>query len=612
MISIIVKMAANKLEADEGEKIKRQQECENRLQEDEPEMELPKLPEEVLVMIMKRVINNPKANKKTARDLGNMELVCRDWQRAALSVYKDLCLKRRKERSHTAPIFTWQNFDTEIRPFPDKCKIFFKKLVNTCCAFLDRERILDAKVDKLDVLRGLEQLMAERQRQYDAMNSRLPAHQRGIYDMYYRRSHYAEDEDGGLFGSPDKNVKRGKRQPRQRDLMVCSVAADTIQVWDVNSRTRVSVFHSDQIDLDNVMGTSFCIASPPPPNSGMRQQRDYLIFGTDSAKLRVFDIETCQLLRTYQVPPFRDDNLRVTICDVKVFKGKLFTVDQEGTVTRWKVKSGGSFEAEEAQKPPDLLEFEATIVPPLAPETDQVHLIRSFNQQHFEYRNRWKHRILDVNEDLIVTTGNSGWLCVISRKNPRSVTFERVFNKIECVRLSPDATNDGNVIYCGLNCGVIQRVGMRTGEGLHQGFYVNASPQSCTLIKQFTEYSDTITSLDVSGDGQLVVAGDVNGEIHGYLTDVSVFGRGQRARVFTLANSHSYGEYVWSVHLDDARLFSGGSDGLLVVHDLWNGDDEDDEEKEKQESKDKSPPPPTDPALKIMPTTKGSKRLKLT
>jgi len=204
MISIIVKMAANKLEADEGEKIKRQQECENRLQE-EPEMELPKLPEEVLVMIMKRVINNPKANKKTARDLGNMELVCRDWQRAALSVYKDLCLKRRKERSHTAPIFTWQNFDTEIRPFPDKCKIFFKKLVNTCCAFLDRERILDAKVDKLDVLRGLEQLMAERQRQYDAMNSRLPAHQRGIYDMYYRRSHYAEDEDGGLFGSPDKS-----------------------------------------------------------------------------------------------------------------------------------------------------------------------------------------------------------------------------------------------------------------------------------------------------------------------------------------------------------------------------------------------------------------------
>ena len=50
---------------------------------------------------------------------------------------------------------------------------------------------------------------------------------------------------------------------------------------------------------------------------------------------------------------------------------------------------------------------------------------------------------------------------------------------------------------------------------------MNASPASCKLIKQFTEGESCITALDVDIDGRVVVVGDINGEIHGYLTGLA-------------------------------------------------------------------------------------------
>ena len=85
------------------------------------------------------------------------------------------------------------------------------------------------------------------------------------------------------------------------------------------------------------------------------------------------------------------------------------------------------------------------------------------------------------------------------------------------------------------------------------GYYVNASPASCKLIKQFTEGESCITALDVDVDGRVVVVGDINGEIHGYLTDDALFGKRQCARIFKLDWGHAHGETLWSVHLDDAR-----------------------------------------------------------
>ena len=142
-------------------------------------------------------------------------------------------------------------------------------------------------------------------------------------------------------------------------------------------------------------------------------------------------------------------------------------------------------------------------------------------------------------------------------------------NDIEAMKLS------GDIVYCGLQCGVIQKLSMRKKD-LHKGrgtgakelrifsmlalristsqalslqiqissnrqsrqsvivkctkngsyfdfpgYYVNASPASCKLIKQFTEGESCITALDVDIDGRVVVVGDINGEIHGYLTGLA-------------------------------------------------------------------------------------------
>ena len=172
---------------------------------------------------------------------------------------------------------------------------------------------------------------------------------------------------------------------------------------------------------------------------------------------------------------------------------------------------------------------------------------------------------MDCNNELIATTARGGWLCVVSAVNPKSVTFEQsmAMKEVEAMRLS------GDVIYCGLQCGVLQKVSMRK-HGLHSGYYVNATPTSCKLSKQFTELSDTITSLDVSRDGEVVAVGDINGEINVYLTDDNLFGKRQAARLFRSDRGHTVGVTLWSVQMDDARIFSGDSEGRLVVHDLWN------------------------------------------
>ena len=83
---------------------------------------------------------------------------------------------------------------------------------------------------------------------------------------------------------------------------------------------------------------------------------------------------------------------------------------------------------------------------------------------------------------------------------------------------------------------VVQQVSMRKTD-LHSGYYVNATPKSCRLSKQFTELSDTITALDVDRDGKVVIVGDINGEINGYLTDDSLFGKRQAARIFRFSSS---------------------------------------------------------------------------
>jgi len=326
---------------------------------------------------------------------------------------------------------------------------------------------------------------------------------------------------------------------RESGRMILSVGPQ-IQVWDINTLKRISTYDPHQIDLEGVRGTCFAVSTCG----------NYMFFGTENQKLRVFDLLTRQLVNTYSVS-LGEDNSRIYVTDVKVYQDSLWVVDWEGVLTQWKVNGS-------------QLRHKTTIIPPLIPHSDEPSDIRSFGNKHLEYRIKSSMRILDCNDQLIVTTAKNGWLCVVSLHNPKSVTFEKSMNEVRAMRLS------GDVIYCGLQCGVIQKVSMRKGSELHRGYYVNATPKSCRLSKQFTELSDTITALDVDRDGQVVIVGDINGEINGYLTDDTLFGKRQAARIFRLDKGHRLGETVWSVQVDDARIFSCDSEGRFVVHDLWN------------------------------------------
>ena len=57
---------------------------------------------------------------------------------------------------------------------------------------------------------------------------------------------------------------------------------------------------------------------------------------------------------------------------------------------------------------------------------EEVSDIRTFNNSHHEYRRRFSRRSIDANDELIVATAKSGWLCVVSSINPKSITFEQV------------------------------------------------------------------------------------------------------------------------------------------------------------------------------------------
>ena len=96
---------------------------------------------------------------------------------------------------------------------------------------------------------------------------------------------------------------------------------------------------------------------PPPP----------WFPGTESSRLRVFDIVSCQLLNTFNV--FQgEDNSRVYVSDVKVFKDHLYATDWEGVISEWKVHG------------PDLRHVR-TIVPPLVPG----NVLKASNNASFSF-----------------------------------------------------------------------------------------------------------------------------------------------------------------------------------------------------------------------------------
>ena len=166
-----------------------------------PTKPIPRLPEDVLRYVFQCMIDYGDENVDD--ELFKFELVNKEWQRAIRSLYKVLCLKRRRESSFVAPIFTRFNFDVAIKPYPINCKLFLKKLKAVGCAFTTGDRVLKAQVDKIDVYKGLENLDQDVGRR-----SRGFTNHAGVFDMVYVRSSYQKKDDDNQRGNTFLSLHR--------------------------------------------------------------------------------------------------------------------------------------------------------------------------------------------------------------------------------------------------------------------------------------------------------------------------------------------------------------------------------------------------------------------
>jgi len=94
----------------------------------------------------------------------------------------------------------------------------------------------------------------------------------------------------------------------------------------------------------------------------------------------------------------------------------------------------------------------------------------------------------------------------------------------------------------------------------------NSTQQSITIFSYQTKFKDSITSISVFED--LVFFGDKNGEIRCCQIPIG------DEPIFVLESGHQFGAFVWAIQADGARVFSGDSDGKLIVHDFWEFDNE--------------------------------------
>ena len=166
---------------------------------------------------------------------------------------------------------------------------------------------------------------------------------------------------------------------------------------------------------------------------------------------------------------------------------------------------------------------------------------------------------LDFNDQIVVTNSASLFcgLCQRTTKNTLAETYVVCTDRILC-------------------CRVFQNTAFWGGEN-GRVFMVENEPGRATLTNNpdpalTTPYGDNITSIDVCQNRLLF--GDVNAEIH--ISDISEVKPGGKSQpMFLVETGHKYGAYVWSVNMDATRIFSGDSEGKMVVHDFWQYDEKD-------------------------------------
>lgn len=290
----------------------------------------------------------------------------------------------------------------------------------------------------------------------------------------------------------------------QSGKITCSVF-NTIQVWDASTYTCLNIMGEDRLDTGDIKSSCFFANG------------HVLVCGTERGFIRLFHLLTGDLLAQAR-------HSSTYICDVVIHGASLLAVDCYGSVQEWRITS---------EK--DRLNYIAAASPTLEATA------------HHRFHELYRERLLDFNPDIVAT--NCSRLVVIWQREKPTITARCIdtMGEILCLKTV------GPLAYWGEQRGVVRRASMTDGDN------------DISNDKLITRFQDNVTSIDVTGN--FIVIGDVNGEIHG--CQLRNFGRNAGHRPdFVIENGHAFGSFVWAVHMDETRIFSGDSDGKLVVHDF--------------------------------------------
>ena len=316
----------------------------------------------------------------------------------------------------------------------------------------------------------------------------------------------------------------------EQSYLICSVY-DTIQIWDMAQYKRINVIEASLLDSDREKTTSFHASGPA------------LITGTSRGRLQAFDLTTSKLLG--ETTP--DPNVDEMVCDIKGFKNRLLSTDWRGLLAmwRWKLSDKGDIE----------FLLEKRFYPKFPDDDDRVIQ---------KYKSRFGERLIDFN-DYIGVTNCHDMFCIFDVNKQDFATWIKTERSVLC-------------------CQVFENSAYWGGPG-GRLFHYKQTEKNVVVIesndeleKYVTKYEDSITSVTVSKDK--IIFGDVNAEIHCLTRDPKT-PLGQNSFRFMLESGHAYKSFIWALEIDSSRIFSGDSNGCLVVHDFWK----DDEEASEPESK---------------------------
>ena len=234
----------------------------------------------------------------------------------------------------------------------------------------------------------------------------------------------------------------------------------------------------------------------------------------------MFDLLTGEVTGTFRHPHLPASY----ICDIKVHGDDLLAVDWYGNMQQWKISLNK-----------DLVYMSSFT--PLSNDLQTMEKYRSIE---------W-NRLVEFNH-LIGVTSMRKLFCIWNMRD------------VHCVARWI-ATESG--ILCSKVLGHNAFWGEQNGS-VHQDQYEEDQPSNPIMTGHVqTKFQESITSLSVTRDG--VVFGNINGEIHCSKLPLSKDNQFERV----LVTKHRIGASVRAIQVDGPRIFSGDSDGNLIIHDFW-------------------------------------------